>query len=170
MTATTNEFEEATLSIAAMRGWLTGILTGVGILAIFTFGALILEAAGAPGALPWLIVIGLPNLAMLLLLIAIAGGVIAIPSAVLFWVTLLIAERASLRYRTLPVWLAAGFLTAMPATAVVWNLCLTTFTDSDGIVHNPFAWEYIGLPLLTLFCGLVGAFFAWRARQTELAQ
>lgn len=168
MSTALDEFEKATLATAVLRGWLIGLLTGVGVFALSIFGIFVMEVIRLSDEWASLIT-ALPALAMVSFFVAVLGGIIALPSGGIFWAMLLIAERVSLRFRTLPVWLAAGLAAATPAAAIVWHLCFTTFADSDSIA-SPFAWENIRLPLLTLFCGLVGAFFAWRARQRELAE
>jgi hypothetical protein len=153
--------EVATLGTAALRGWIAGVLTGVAGLALF-----MLWEVG-----PRDLLLALPAMISALLMLAVVGGLVALPSAGLFWAILLLAERVTLRMRTLPVWLTAGLVAAIPAAGIVWNIACVLNYDSDDLDgSDPFAWYNLQFAVLVLVCALVGAFFAWRYRQAELAE
>jgi hypothetical protein len=153
------DYEVMALDAAAVRGWIAGVLTGV---AVF-LSPLLWEI----GQIQWqLVLASVPGVAM----IAIIGGVISLPSAVLFWLLLRLAGRVSLPLRRLPFWLAAGLLGAFPTAILVWNQIYDLNRDSDGAGLATYSWDNLQFPLLVMACGLVGAFVAWRSFRAGLTE
>lgn len=141
-----------TLGVAAIRGWAAGVLFGAAL-----YGPI--EAAGAapPGeAFHWILF----GVFLLSVQGAIIGGFHAIPAA-LFAVPLLwLAERAPSRLRSLPVWLAIGFVASVPTAYLLWH------NSIDFNVYeqpNPYHWYHVKLVFIALASGLVGGYVAWRA-------
>ncbi len=157
--AAIERLDAGTLCIAALRGWIAGVLFGTLILGIYNIGLL---AESSPPADEFLRrIVTLPLVAIVIVPI---GATLALPAPILAVLLLWPADGFARQTRHLPVWLAVGFIASLPTAYFVWAVMTGLVFHDDMRMPAAYSWDSIGLPLLVLACGLVGAFFGWRTK------
>lgn len=155
----------AALRMAALRGWIAGVLFGTAVVGCFSFWSFAQSVPGIGGLL-----MSIPMFLSGLVLVAIIGSIIALPAPILAFVLVWLAERASPRTRNLPFWLATGLVASLPSANFLRHPAAVFSPESHDPGIGGATWDSLQLPLLVLACALVGAFFAWRYHKAELTE